>query len=116
MYLTVEQIASVCHELNRAYCRVLGDNTQPAWDEAPEWQRGSAIIGVNDILTGSISTPRESHESWATQKLNDGWKWGPTKNPELKEHPNLVDYDELPYEQRVKDTLFYETVRILSGR
>lgn len=37
--MTEDQIARVCHEVNRAYCQALGDNSQPTWEEAPQWQR-----------------------------------------------------------------------------
>ena len=35
--MKVEQIAQVAHELNKAYCESLGDNSQPSWEDAPEW-------------------------------------------------------------------------------
>jgi len=42
-YMTTEQIAQVCHEANRAFCSSIGDNSQHAWDAAPQWQRDSAV-------------------------------------------------------------------------
>src|SRR5690606_2187974 len=41
-----EALACVAHEINRAYCTALGDDSPPPWDEAPEWQRVSALEGV----------------------------------------------------------------------
>jgi hypothetical protein len=32
--MTLEQIARVAHEVNRAYCQALGDQSQPAWEDA----------------------------------------------------------------------------------
>lgn len=29
--MTVEDIARVCHEVNRAYCRSIGDDSQVSW-------------------------------------------------------------------------------------
>jgi hypothetical protein len=49
------------------------------------------------------------------QKLAEGWKLGPVKNPEAKEHPCLVPFDDLPVEQKVKDYLFRGVVRALAG-
>ncbi len=54
--MTPEQIARVAHEVNRAYCQALGDNSQPAWEDAPQWQRDSAMLGVkpyNAEVTGA---------------------------------------------------------------
>ena len=30
--LTLNDIARVCHEVNRAYCQALGDNSQVEWN------------------------------------------------------------------------------------
>jgi RyR domain len=112
---TVPQIAEVCHGANRAYCQSIGDNSQPEWNEAPEWQKQSAITGVNFHLavlnTGNEPPASASHESWLAEKERDGWKYGPTKNPETKEHPCFVPYDQLPVEQRLKDYIFGAIVK-----
>ena len=114
--LLPEQIAEVCHEANAAYCRGLGDDSQPMWAEAPDWQRNSAINGVkfHQSRGGKPDGPRASHENWMREKLADGWKYGAVKNPTKKEHPCLVPYDELPKDQQVKDALFTAIVRVLS--
>ncbi len=109
--LAVVRIAQLAHEINRAYCAGIGDTSQLPWADAPQWQRESAVVGVLGILSGAIRSPEESHESWSAQKIADGWKWGPFKDPEAKEHPCLVAYDALPPEQRVKDALFGAAVR-----
>lgn len=105
MEAKIEQIAQVCHEANRAYCQTLGDNSQPPWEDAPEWQKESARLGVNLHLNGDFG-PEASHTSWMKQKIEDGWVWGPIKDPVLKQHPCLVLFDRLPQEQQLKDVLF----------
>lgn len=106
-------IARVAHEINRAYCASLGDNSQPEWDDAPDWQRGSALAGVQMHLRNPDATPEQSHESWLAEKLAQGWKYGATKDAEKKEHPCCVPYAELPPEQKAKDYLFRGTVHAL---
>jgi hypothetical protein len=106
----LEQIARVCHEANRAYCATLGDGSQLSWEAAPEWQKDSARKGVefhfSHLAIGVKPSPSASHDSWLEQKRAEGWKFGATKNPETKEHPCFVAYDELPLEQRRKDYIF----------
>lgn len=106
-------IAKVAHEVNRAYCAAIGDNSQPVWEEAPEWQRESALAGVQAILNDPSITPAQSHIGWSDQKFADGWTYGEVKDVEAKTHPCLVTYDELPLEQRIKDYLFGAVVRSL---
>ena len=109
-----EQIAKVCHDTNRSYCQAIGDNSQPAWEDAPDWQKKSAIAGVEYHLNNPNSTPADSHNSWLKGKEADGWKYGPVKNPETKEHPCFVAYSQLPIEQQKKDYLFLAIVRALA--
>lgn len=113
--MTTEQIAQVAHEINRAYCLAIGDNSQPSWEDAPQWQKDSAINGVNFHITNPDATPENSHESWLKQKQEEGWKYGPVKNPETKEHPCFVPYAELPEAQKAKDYLFRQTIHSLKG-
>lgn len=106
----IEQIAKVCHEANRAYCETLGDASQLSWESAPEWQKDSARNGVrfhlSVLATGDRPSPSASHESWMAQKRTEGWKYGPVKDVEKKEHPCFVSYNELPLDQRRKDYIF----------
>lgn len=111
--MTVEQIAKVAHEINRAYCQSVGDDSQPTWEDAPEWQKSSAVKGVEFHISNPDATPENSHKSWLKQKTEEGWKYGPIKNPETKEHPCFVAYSELPKEQKAKDYLFRQVVHSL---
>ncbi len=104
---TVSMIAQVCHEANRAYCAAIGDHSQVAWSEAPEWQTDSAILGVSKIRSGEITGPADSHESWYQEKALDGWKYGELKDPDRKEHPCMVPHAELPPAQKMKDVIFF---------
>ena len=113
--LTNEEIARTAHEANRAYCAAIGDNSQPQWDDAPEWQRQSAITGVDFLQKNPAAPPSASHDSWLAEKRRDGWTWGAVKNPDTKEHPCFVPYDDLPTEQKAKDYIFGAVVKTLSA-
>lgn len=104
--MTPEQIARVAHEVNRAYCQALGDHSQPAWDDAPQWQRDSALLGVRLHTENPDASPAASHASWMAQKAADGWVYGPEKRPDVKQHPCMVPFDQLPREQQAKDHIF----------
>jgi hypothetical protein len=114
MPLTNLQIAQVAHEVNRAYCEAFGDHSQKPWDEAADWQRESAVKGVEYALANPDATPEAQHQAWLTDKLNAGWKYGPVKDETKKEHPCCVEYNQLPLEQRAKDYLFRAVVQTMS--
>lgn len=106
----VENVARICHETNRVYCQTIGDESQPLWFDAPDWQRDSAINGVQFKIDKPDSSPEQSHENWLKQKEDEGWSYGEVKDPEKKTHPCFVPYGELPVEQRLKDRLFQAVV------
>lgn len=43
------------------------------------------------------------HEVWAESRMKQGWKYGRQRNDELKTHPCLVPYEELPEEEKEYD-------------
>ncbi len=110
-YIQIVATARAAHEANRAYCIALGDVSQPRWEDAPDWQLSSAIKGVEGVLSGN--GPEQSHESWLTEKAATGWKFGPIKDPEKKEHPCFVPYAELPEAQKQKDHVFVGVVKVM---
>ncbi len=111
--MTKPEVARVAHEINKAFCSSIGDDSQPIWDDAPNWQKDSAINGVQFHLDNPEASPSASHDSWLKQKQEEGWKYGETKNAETKEHPCFVPYDQLPTEQKSKDFLFKQVIHSL---
>ena len=103
-------IASICHQANKAWCEANGDFSQSDWTDAPEWQKTSAVNGVQFKLDNPTSTPEDSHDSWYAEKMDNGWVYGPVKDVEAKKHPCMVPYAELPEFQRKKDALFQAIV------
>jgi hypothetical protein len=99
-------LARVCHEANRAFCSYIGDDSQPAWEDAPQWQKDSALAGVRFVVSNPDAGDSASHDSWLRQKEADGWVYGEVKDPEAKTHPCIVPYEELPRDQQFKDRLF----------
>lgn len=107
----IEAISRVAHEANRAYCQTIGDNSQKPFDEATEWQKSSCRDGIRAICEGRVKEPGDSHRSWLIEKARTGWKFGPVKNEDTKEHPCMVQFDELSAAEQVKDHIFVGVVK-----
>jgi hypothetical protein len=112
-YEQLEQIARICHAANRAYCRSIGEIPQKPWDELNDKQRNATIEAVIFIIDHPSAGTAAPHEEWLNNKMRDGWRYGPSKDLEKKEHPGLVPYAELPPEQWVKDALFKAIIQTL---
>jgi hypothetical protein len=115
MRLKIEQIAEIAHEVNKAYCQACGDFSQVSWNNAPEWQKNSAIEGVKLAMNNTNISPEKLHAAWVHYKISNGWKYGLDKDEKEKKHPCLLPYAELPAEQRAKDSIFQAIVLSLKN-
>jgi hypothetical protein len=72
------------------------------------------IYSPSPIDTTGISLPEElselieflaknTHETWASQRISQGWKFGPVRDDIKKEHPDLIPYDNLPETEKEYD-------------
>ena len=102
----IAAIAQICHEANKGLCEAFGDMSQVPWAQAPDWQKESAIKGVEFNLANPDAPPSASHDCWLEEKRRTGWRYGKVKDPEAKTHPCFVPYEDLPAEQRAKDHIF----------
>ena len=102
----IEYIAKACHEANKVWCQANGDDTQKHWIEAEQWQRDSAISGVQFKLNNPDAGHDAQHNSWMKEKVDGGWVFGEVKDAEAKTHPCIVPFEQLPEFQQKKDALF----------
>lgn len=109
----LEYIARACHEVNRSWCQLNGDNSQVPWEMASHAMKESTISGVALALSSPDVGPGDSHRAWLKYKKDEGWKYSVTKDEALKTHPCMVDFEKLPLDDRLKDLLFLTTVRAL---
>ena len=109
----ISRAAMVCHQANKALCEAFGDHSQPDWDDAPDWQKDSAVQGVTFAVENPDAPAAAQHDAWAKAKRADGWVYGEVKDPERKTHPCLVPFEHLPPEQQAKDHVFRAIVGAL---
>jgi hypothetical protein len=109
--LSLEAIAKLAHETNRAYCQSIGDDSQIDWNGAPLWQQASAIDGVKYLIKHPQARVDALHNNWKAIKEKEGWVYGKVKDPKKKEHPCMLRHEELPMDQQIKDQLFKSVVR-----
>lgn len=103
-------IAALAHTINAGYCAALGDTSQVAWEDAPQWQKDSAVLGVTLHIENPNAGAEASHESWLAAKAADGWVYGEVKDEAAKTHPCFKPFAELSVEQQAKDYIFRAAV------
>ena len=69
-----------------------------------------------ELLQLAETMARNVHEVWARTRIEQGWTYGLTRNDQLKQHPCLVPYEELPESEKEYDRrTALETLRTLSA-
>ncbi len=63
----------------------------------------SALVLPPELLALTERLARNTHDVWAAQRFKEGWTFGPKRNDELKKHPCLVPYAELPESEKQYD-------------
>jgi hypothetical protein len=43
------------------------------------------------------------HDAWVSQRMSAGWRYGPKRDDDRKEHPSLVSFGDLPERERQLD-------------
>lgn len=109
-------IAIACHEANKAWCEVNGDTSQKHWPDAENWQRESAMKGVEFRLNNPGAGQDAQHNAWMKDKIENGWVYGEIKDPIVKTHPCIVPFEKLPEFQQKKDALFCAIVDALKDK
>ncbi|MEN6327675.1 MAG: RyR domain-containing protein [Syntrophomonas sp.] len=58
---------------------------------------------TDDILELTELLAKNVHEHWASQRLLEGWTYGPSRNDQRKETPVLVPFEQLPESEKEYD-------------
>ncbi len=64
------------------------------------------VCGVNlsrDILELTELLARNTHDRWAKLRFAEGWRQGPERSDQRKEHPGLVPYEQLSEAEKEYD-------------
>ena len=80
----------------------------------PEPIDTSAVSLETELLRLAELLAKNTHEVWARERIAQGWKYGPSRRDDAKEHPCLVPYEALPEEEKVYDRMTaLETLKVV---
>lgn len=77
------------------------------WDERePAFQ--AQFCNVIDMMCSDQrkSSPEELHDDWVVAYEKMGWRFGWTRDPVAKTHPDMVPFDQLEQREQDKDAVF----------
>lgn len=102
-------LAAKCgHSVMQCIADSFGHKVLPQWDLCPHEYKEAIKAKARTILYHAKAC-RNLHNSWVKHKLNSGYSLG-ERNEELKQHPHLVDFNDLPIDVKVKLKAFRAAV------
>jgi len=61
-------------------------------------------VGLGSALEELVERlAQNNHDHWAQKRIEEGWRYGATRNDHEKEHPDLVPYDQLSESEKEYD-------------
>lgn len=63
----------------------------------------SGVELSEEILALTELLAQNTHDIWAQQRIAEGWRYGPRRDDNKKEHPCLVPYEHLSEEEKKYD-------------
>lgn len=106
----VRQAAELSHEIKRLYCHAIGIPAGDPWSKLKYTQRESVTDRVMDIIEKGDMSPKEFHNRWMNRKKNCGWRKGRVFSRANMTDPFIDEWENLPMQIRMMDTLFVDCV------
>ncbi len=63
----------------------------------------SSVTLPDDLTQLRELLAKNAHDHWAKKRLEEGWKYGPNRDDDRKEHPNLIPYEALSEPEKEYD-------------
>jgi carbonic anhydrase len=110
-----EEIAKIAFEIINKIRELNSEKDIEKWEELNEERKNQHITNVKHVIEHPNTTAEEEHNIWMKIKLKHGWKYGIETDRKNKIHNCLVAYEKLNKLQKLKDSVFIETVNQLKG-
>jgi hypothetical protein len=103
-----EKQAIFVYEVARLQAAAMNAPVVPEpWDQRDEAFRRQFLDIIDCYcMMDELPTPEEAHDSWWDAYKELGWVYGPVRDVEKKTHPDMVPFNELGYEEQIKDAVF----------
>lgn len=104
--LDIYDLGRLMHTMRREIALMFpGENISVPlpWEECSEADKISSARSALAMLISPDQTAEEEHNRWWRAKEKEDWHWGEVRDNDLKLHPSMRPFDELPLGEKLKD-------------
>ena len=111
---SVEVIAELGWQTHIAWEDIIREDQKPYWSDLSSDQRAAIVESVRWLIEHPTSSIAAQHDAWRARKAGEGWNSRYENNGD-KQHPNMVEFDELPFSQQMKARLWRHIIFAVLG-
>ncbi|SIJ34695.1 RyR domain-containing protein [Mycobacteroides abscessus] len=104
----LERQAIFIYEAARLQAAAVNAPVVPEPWSAREEHFRAQFLEITEKMMGPdrYTTPEQAHDSWWHAYEQLGWTYSPVRDVAAKTHPDMVPFNELGWEERVKDAVW----------
>ena len=108
----IRKVSKIIYEATRLEAEWSERSIVPEiWESRDKKFKEQFIDIVSHYLSQrELPTPEEAHNSWMRSYIKMGWKYGEKRDVVKKTHPDIMDFDKLPKDEKDKDAIFLAIV------
>ena len=106
-FQTADVIAELGWQSHIAWERIIGEQPKPDWSALSPGQKVAIIESVSWLIDNPTSTIAAQHDAWRARRM------GSAIGDDF--HPNMVEFDELPFSQQMKARLWRHIIFAVLG-
>lgn len=111
--MTLEQknyISELWHNILLEIRKANEESLLTTFEDLDEDHKKFLIDSIDEVIENNIISGKEYHDVWMKLKIRDGYTYHPVKDDSKKQHNCLVEFEDLNFEQQLKDDLFINTI------
>jgi hypothetical protein len=103
----IDVIAEIGWQTHIAWERIIGEQPKPDWSALSPGQKVAIVESVRWLIEHPTSSIAAQHDAWRARMASGGLI--------NHEHPNMVQFDELPFSQQMKARLWRHIIFAVLG-
>lgn len=97
-YLQIPKIIPIfAYETNYSHMETKDNNSIFTPVDTSNVQLPEELMALAEAIAKNV------HNVWATNRINEGWTYGPVRDDQKRQTPCLIPYEELPEEEKAYD-------------
>lgn len=111
----ISRLAQAVSEANSVYRQYATNEPGRPWMTMTNDEQRELVLAVGRTLELRTDTPEACHVEWMKVREAEGWKYGEVLNPEAKESPYMMPWDQLIPEGKAKAELYLAILKPFYG-